>query len=451
LSVSWLSIRIFACAILAACSLATAESDTATGKRTEVFGSAALEVGQIVKGHYRNISGGDIGHIWMGDVIADLSAQRQVNQYLSVLVSLEGRMWYNSTPLYMQIDWTTFGAPTQNFSLSIPNAVGKLHFGDKEANAFNLNFGRWEYKYNPQAQDLGEYLFRTGCYPTYIETNFDLPLARINGVSISHSYSDFFRQDLMLTTLSEVRPFFDFTLTYVADLALGKVLDLGAGVQFDRFLSVDPSHETDPKTYPVTGYLNAPGDTGYYTFSGTKLMGRFSFDPKNFFDAPFFGKNDGILYAEAAILGVKNYPASNSVIVDSLNPNTYNIFGYDKLLEKMPIMFGCNIPAFKLLDNLSLEFEWFGSKYPNSLGPYYSRVPTPANPNDGIVPDDYLHDDWKWDISARKTIFGGISFIGLIGRDHLRTVTQIARDMDYEDALIKPDNWYWMFKIKSNF
>jgi hypothetical protein len=63
---------------------------------------------------------------------------------------------------------------------------------------------------------------------------------------------------------------------------------------------------------------------------------------------------------------------------------------------------------------------------------------------------NYLHDNWKWVLYAKKTIFGGLSFIGQIGRDHFRTETYLKKNQDFEETLVRPDNLYWMFKIKSH-
>jgi hypothetical protein len=250
--------------------------------------------------------------------------------------------------------------------------------------------------------------------------------------------------------MTDVRPFLDFSLTYIADASVGKAFDIGAGVQFDHLFSVDSRNETSPKTYGTfgaNGFLYAPGDTGYYTFAGTKLMLRFMFDPLKFFNVPFFGEKDGMIYAEAAVLGLKNYPKSNAIDTNNFS----NIYGYDKILEKMPVTFGFNIPTCRLLDILSVEGEWFGSKYPNSYAHDANAMPTPAGPSSAETNSDYLHDNWKWALYGKKTIFGGLSFIGLVGRDHLRTETFLKKDVDYEETLNKPKYWYWMTKIKYNF
>ncbi|HUI92223.1 MAG TPA: hypothetical protein VLX68_08250, partial [Chitinivibrionales bacterium] len=78
-----------------------------------------------------------------------------------------------------------------------------------------------------------------------------------------------------------------------------------------------------------------------------------------------------------------------------------------------------------------------------------AAVPTP--PGSGETDYDYTHDDWKWIVYAKKTILGRLSFIGLVGRDHLRTETYIEKYQDYEETLIKNSHWYWVLKIKYGF
>ena len=99
-----------------------------------------------------------------------------------------------------------------------------------------------------------------------------------------------------------------------------------------------------------------------------------------------------------------------------------------------------------------MEGEWFGSKYPDNYKSYLDGLSsTPSNPSANENYYDYTHDDWKWAIYGKKTIFGGLSFIGLVGRDHMRTETYIKLYQDYEEALIKNSAWYWMLKVKYSF
>jgi hypothetical protein len=434
--------------VIAACVGVFAQSDEDSlfeVQKIDISGSAAIEGGQIVEGRYAfQKSSPTIENIWIGHLYAGLSARAKLNDNFSVLVSMESRIWYNTSPMFLIPDASSFGAPLQNFDVNVPNAAGILTFGENETPSLTVKLGRFEYKYNPQARDLGEYLFRSGCYPAYIKTAFDLPLARLNGFLVSQNlFNNMLRHDLIINTMTDVRPFLDFNLSYIANLSVSKALEVGGGISFEHLVNVDTNETLN--SYSSNGFIKAPGDTAYYTFKGTKLMGRLRFDPKQFFDLPFLGKNDGIIYAEAAILGLKNYPASDSSNLTS------NIYGYNNLLEKMPIMFGCNIPTFKLLDVLSIEGEWFGSKYKDSYEGNMSRKPAPTRPMDFEKDEDYLNDNWKWAIFAKKTMFKGLSLIGLVGRDHLRTETYIGQYRDYEATLVLPGQWYWMLKVKSSF
>jgi hypothetical protein len=505
-------VSAIAVSFFCACALAEPMSQDSTSpeKKIDISGYGGIEAGEIEAGHYGGNLNSEIFHLWIGHAYAGLSVRSRLNDHFSVLLSLESRIWYNTSPISAVRDNSTFGAPMQNFDITITNAEGILSFGNKEIFGLSIGMGRFEYKYNPQSQDLGEYLFRTGCYPTYIRTTFDLSLARLNGILASFMLFDCFRQDLLVTTMSDIEPFYNFNFAYVADVSIGKVFDVGAGISFDNVLPVDQTNDiqTSVHDYATNGYLNAPGDTGYYSYQGIKAMVRLAFDPKRFFNfAPFFGEKDGVIYAEAAVLGLIDYPRSN-VVFDSATSaninNICNIYGYDKIFQKMPITFGFNWPthpflsyglipvaialsdigtfeknpvllggtgilsgiiagggtwllekyakAHLRLDVLSVEGEWFGSRYPDSYSNYLGGLSSaPTNPGANEVPYDYAHDDWKWAIYAKKTMLGGLSFIGLVGRDHLRTETFIKKFQDYEATLIKNNHWYWMFKINSSF
>jgi hypothetical protein len=416
----------------------------------EFGGYTALEVGQIQFGHYRESPTSEIDHNWIGSAYFTISMKSRVTDHFSVLGSLETRLGYDTKPLDFALDPTTFPS-AQNIYMALPAAEGIFTIGDKENTFLTIGLGRFEYKYNQEAQNLGEYLFRTGTYPAYIRTSFDLPLARVNGAIASCKlFGDRLRQDLLITTLTDIQPFTDFSLTYVADASLlDRAFSLGAGVQFANLISTMPD-QTSRHNYHSNGYLNSPTDTGFYTFKGTKLLGRITLDPKRLFKAPFLGENDCKIYAEACVLGLENYPKSNAI--DSTNFS--NTIGYDKILEKTPIMFGFTFPTFKALDVLSFEAEWYGCRYPNA---YYNAtvsdfaIPDIDRVHDPYTMDIYLHDNWKWSLNARKTFFNKFSLIFQASRDHLRLHTVNMKFEDYEEALIRPNHWYWMAKVKCDF
>ena len=54
----------------------------------------------------------------------------------------------------------------------------------------DLAVGYFPYKYNPEARNLGEYLFRSGTYPVYLTNDYDFPLARVAGLRYGLNFSN---------------------------------------------------------------------------------------------------------------------------------------------------------------------------------------------------------------------------------------------------------------------
>ena len=188
-----------------------------------------------------------------------------------------------------------------------------------------------------------------------------------------------------------------------------------------------------------------------YTFAGTKVMARASIDSKELLPdelKSLFGKNDLKLYGEAAILGVKNYPVS-------LDSSTR----YTDILKRTPVMFGINLPTFKILDVLSIEGEWFGSPYPNDMSEIVRfGVPTPLNSttaNSGVSAyADSTKNKWKWSIYAKKTIANHFSVVAQVAKDHYRWELNdygAQAQFGMVEALRKPGNFYYTAKAGYDF
>jgi len=305
--------------------------------------------------------------------------------------------------------------------------------------------GIMPYKYNPEARNLGEYLFRTGTYPAYIINNFDFPRARLSGARVSFNYTGGAINagiDVFALTEREMRPFHDLSLAAVANVGISKAVTLGAGVELAHIWAVEDTMTTSNRD--DNKYVNGT-DTGYYTFRGTKLMARVTIDPlfsirENLRDVV---GNSGKIYGEIAILGLKNYPAYAN-----------NKYGYDDLKDKMPLMFGINLPGWKLLDICALEFEYFGCKYPDSYDQViYAGYPRQA---DRFIYDDstvYQHDSWKWSVYLKKNIARNFGVIFQIGRDHLRyeALGAFIENADFGAALVKPNQYAWRSKFEFTF
>jgi hypothetical protein len=141
-------------------------------------------------------------------------------------------------------------------------------------------------------------------------------------------------------------------------------------------------------------------------------------------------------YGEAALLGVQNYPVY-----------------YAKMMERLPIMVGLNLPTFNFFDILSVEFEYRKWGFLNSTGqivdnnlPYWDT--TPSDFLAGTADKKAIKaQDKKWTVYAKKQIAQGISIYGQAASDW-------ARGIDQNNVLTKlaitqkPSQWYYLFRVE---
>ena len=110
-------------------------------------------------------------------------------------------------------------------------------------------------------------------------------------------------------------------------------------------------------------------------------------------------------------------------------------------------MFGMNIPAFNLFDVLSVEFEYQDSPYPNSIHQViYQQKPLPTNNADLMR----MHAKWKWSLYAKKRLFGHVSIIGQVARDHIMptTLEMSNSNCDFTDVTLRPGDYWWTLKMR---
>ncbi|MEO6094860.1 MAG: hypothetical protein ABIW76_03940 [Fibrobacteria bacterium] len=317
----------------------------------------------------------------------------------------------------------------------------------------NLTGGYFPYSYNPDVKNLGLYLTRGPVYPGILVSGFETkhtrPVANTLGLRLNHR-SGAFEQDLVLNSETETFPIFDISPIYVATFKFGSAFRLGAGANFQHLISVD-SRLTSPDTLEANGgddagdgnplkrtniYVDTIAhDTTFMSFAGTKVMAFLSFDPKAWFSSEALGAEDLKVYAEVAVLGLSTTKAYNAL--------------YGDLKNRMPIMAGFNIPAFKLLDHLSLEVEWYDSRVKDDLtrfqpstGNFYSPIPVA---NEAKL--DLAKDDLKWSLHAERKI-GQIRVSAQVANDHSRPGgTLTSRASEWQAFFVDTKDWYWMAKV----
>lgn len=406
-------------------------ADQSNENKIRLIGYAAYQGGHVLQGTYKYTD--DIENYWYQKVYANIGLFKKANDWLSFTASME--MAYRSS--------FKMGNTFPESQLFIPQfyidqAKGDIQFINSEKYNLRLTTGYFHFKYNEDVTNLGNTLFKSYCYPTAIlQSEFDFPLSRLAGLDVYFSALD--RKifaDVLFTTSLHMYPMGDFSLTTILGSEPFRGITVKAGVQFDRFLSVK-DEITTPKN--VASMVNSEtGEITYYTYAGTKLMACLNLDLKKLIfgeEYPsMFGKEDMKIWAEANILGVKNY-----------------YYYYDTLKQRIPVAFGIKIPTFKLLDILSVEFEYFGSRYPNSIDrPLNANNPQPDIMPASYLPEEWIDDDWKWSVYAKKDI-SDISLIFQIASDHLQLWSTRAVDQIYRDNLVKPSDIYYQFKIKYNF
>ena len=317
-----------------------------------IYGEGNINAGQIVNGNSRYEPG--IQHRWLQSNAMVLGDSVTSGSRMSMKIELVGVVRFSSWVQNQSgLGYIDARFPSSGFYFN--EASGTYVFGDPATKPFSITSGFFPYKYNPDVKNLGEYLFRSMAYPNYIIANFDQPFARILGLKFSSRLlGGSLRQDLILSNEWEQYPTKDFSLAYVAGLTIGNFLDIGAGGQAFHLFSTRENFTTpdsvrtlgkwnDGQWYYATASDSAAEKKTPYTFKAIKLMGRINIHPLA--DMPeiklpvigtLFGKEDLKLYAEANVLGLKNYPTHN--------PGGQYEF-YNKLSERIPVTFGINAPT----------------------------------------------------------------------------------------------------------
>ncbi|MDQ3001667.1 MAG: hypothetical protein M3Y08_10455 [Fibrobacterota bacterium] len=443
---------------------ASPESEPASNRfKTSVYG--AMEVGQFVKYHYWQ---NDLAYSWRQRTILEYHSSYAYSDAFSLELGLGAYMWYYSFPS----EYIRSKRDRNNKYVSPYLPVTKVTYllGDTKDPALAIEFGIFPFKYNSESRNLGEYMFRTGAYPNYIHNDFDFAFTRLTGLHLSRVDFGKWKNEILLNTETDLQPRFDWTFTYLTEFTPSPFLKVGAGVSFTNFLSVNENYTT-PKDQPGTSYLTnlhtdsldigggikvpiTVGDTGYYTFKSTKLMARVALNPQALISIPRLGPEDLKIYGEIALLGVKNYPLPTPD--DTIMVNSF----FADRMQRMPFMFGINVPTFGLLNLLSVEAEWYGLRGPNSIEyrQQHVAVPLPQKVNNNptekgsYVNADYdKKDNWKWSVYAKKEFVPGLDLVAQVARDHVRHSVGYAIQKDWEEALTKPNQWWWAAKIAFHY
>ena len=120
-------------------------------------------------------------------------------------------------------------------------------------------------------------------------------------------------------------------------------------------------------------------------------------------------------------------------------------FFYEKPSERLPVMFGMNIPTFGLMDALSIQGEYYNSQYRNSLEEVYSFASVPyRSSSDSLVVDK---DNFHWSVYMKKTLIPGLQLYLQVASDHLRLISAGYAYIN-EPLTSEASQWYYVAKLE---
>jgi hypothetical protein len=419
----------------------TAAAEATEGKarlKYEITGSGNIMFGQVVSGYaHSRWKSNPIDHRWQDFYGGNIYVTSNPNPWFTAKVGLEVRSAFPITQT-SGIMKETYRVQYRSF---LPVAEGIMNWDFGSAASLLVESGLFQYNFNPDIKNLGNYLYRGMAYPLYLETKLDYPWYDMMGIRTECSLLDKqVKVGLIVNSNIAHAPFFDFSLAFTGSYTLpNKALEIGAGLCLDRLMSVS-SAATDGRSFYGT-----PGYDSSWTLRSTKLDTRLVLDIKPFFGNPsFMGAQDAKIYAEAAILGFKD----PKYYIDSTFSST--------LMHRLPILFGVNFPVFKVLDVFSFEFEWFGSPYPNDWWGGIDGAPSPMPYYDlssfdtSWVNNYKTGDNIKWTLYAKKSI-SKFDIVGIMANDHTVYETYSAETHpNTEQSLRRGKNWHWYLKLQYN-
>jgi hypothetical protein len=469
-------------------------SSTETEK-TNLLGMGSFEAGQFESAEKATVT--PLSKIWYERVYMQLGLAAQYHERTELHIICEAQSRYS---YYQSKDALDNDRP---FIFFYPHwAEISYSFGNIEKPWLKIGGGVFPFKYNPDVKDLGEYLFRTGSYPPYMWSNFDFPLARLTGLRASSATSplswllgksdqpvDSLNLFGIINSEAQFIPLQDFGLSFIGDYTVYHTLSLGAGIYFHHLWSTNEEYTT-PKQSNNQYIDSVSGDTTYWTFRATKLMGHASLDPKPLMRLfipegvmNLLGKNDLKLYSEVAVLGFKDYPKYYSERwrriprMIGLDFPTHQFATYCLLPGIMTYCiapgkivnvsgFGAGGLVFGIglwlldrylgtntrLDVLSGEVEWYYWNYANSYTDYLFQMIVPR-PDELLPGYDPAGNTPKWSAYAKKSFNKHFTIVGQVAFDHLRLEQNVYSQQTFYngEAMNKHGDWSWMLKTQFDY
>lgn len=405
------------------------------------------------------------------------------------------------------------GSQYKMFYVGPSVAKAMYHFGGMDG-TYAFGGGMFGYRYNPDANNLGDYLFRSQPYPSSILTGGNGGLTAIGDqFTVLQGFHGTMRAgnlslDMLAVTETGLPPLYDWSFGFVGGYKVADgLLDLGAGVNFKRLLTIKSEKtqvEALENSYFKKGGVWYSGQVAKYNNPSTFLAGkaREAYAKNTKADSvlgdsyiaqavPFQAIVDSLkeggpwLDSTGKVPGAKYYTPAGIMLMgrasldlkklfesDAFSSEDLRLYAeiavlgvqnypvyYEKITDRMPVMVGFNVPTFRLLDLLSVQMEYYNS--PNLNNTYtvgqknwaIPYLPEDTHFSENEWNDLTKHDNVSWSIVARKRFLGALTAHAQVARDHMRTIgTDWFYGSRYEpnEILHKTSSWYWMFQLGWN-
>ncbi|MBN2037022.1 MAG: hypothetical protein JW768_09800 [Chitinispirillaceae bacterium] len=389
--------------------------------------------GQIVSG----MAGGGINdynemvHYWQNLGVVEIQLTGKPTDWFTTKIGLETQTYF---PLaYGAMDKASYYVQFKGF---LPMAEGIFLWDSKYfkdflplISSFLCESGLFQYTFNPQVKNLGNYLYRSTAKPLSIQSRLDYPWADLMGARMQLGVLDErLKLEGILNTTYDYPPWYDWNLGFTGSFAPGnKLIDVGAGICFSHLLLAN---------------CGKMPDSVNEQWKATKLDARVIMDPK-----PLIGDFGGMcgpeewkIYGEVAVLGLKD-------------TQEYPYIPKNSLLHRMPFLAGINLPTFKILDMFSVELEWFKSPYPNDwFGRFDNNLPVSKDfSGDSAAIDNYINkDNFKWSIFLKRSITM-FELRCYLANDHsIYKAFKMENFECFEQTLKRPKDWQWFVELRYN-
>lgn len=424
-------------------------------QRDELKTGVSLDLGRIQQGV---LDGNPVEGQFISNTGVYMMQSLTIDQRLRLTVGIGGLFWYSLPEQFMpHRRYTKFGPGVGQAQMAL--SLGSLD------NPWGLfQFGLIPYKYNPDAVNLGEYLLRSQAYPNVLVTGgwsiFNSANILMQGMGLQARTGPLTHSFLLMVEQG-LGPQHDLTPAYLADLDAGRFFHAGAGVAFASLIPINPrittpdgpGHPGDLTTQALGRFeadtvVTDTADRTYsnFTYQAVKLMARASFSPLAAVESGWLKPDDFRLYAEAAVLGWKNYP-----------------YYYEDRMARIPVMMGVRLPTFRLLDMLSVEFEYRKAEFLNSSRvsygesalplPYIKSVNSTESYSDLLTRYKAQRDSLMdgvgihWSVNFKRTVIPGMALLGQVASDHTRGFEFHGFPLS-EPTTATWKDWYFIFRVE---